>query len=141
MRLVAAFRGAAECRRESGAVQWRLRGIDRAGDHALEVLLCGAPELRLPARLPSAELYAAGEAAAPEWELRSDGRVLPLAVRSVQVHRGVGDAFARALPPAPVPWRVRAGWVLLLNALRLPGMARLLRRWRGGATDGAGGAQ
>ena len=141
MRLVAAFRGAAECRQESGAVQWRLSGLDRDSGNTLEILLGGAAGLQLPAQMPAVELHASGEPAAPAWELRSEGRVLPLAVRSVQVHRGVGAEFGRALPPVPVPWRQRAGWVLLLNALRVPGMAALLRRLRGGAADGAGGVE
>ena len=143
MRLVAAFRDAAQCQRAGGAAQWRLSGLDHDGEGRLEVLLCGTADLQLPAQLPAARLYVSGEPGAPAWELRSGERVLPLPARAVQVHRGVGAAFARALPPIIAPWRVRAGWVLLLNALRVPGVARLLRRLRGtsvvtGGADGAG---
>lgn len=142
MRLVAAFRGEARCQHEGGVVQWRLIGRDRDGEGTLEVLLCGTGRLRLPAQLPGAELYVRDEPAAPAWELRSGERVLPLAVRTVQVHRGVAAAFARALPPIIAPWSARAGWVLLLNALRVPGMARLLQRLRGSSGgNGSGGMQ
>ena len=142
MRLVAAFRGEAQCHREGGAVQWRLRGLDRDGEGWLEVLLCGTTGLQLPAQLPAAELYVRDEPSTPAWELRSGEGVLPLTARAVQVHRGAAAAFARALPPAIAPWSVRAGWVLLLNALRVPGVARLLRRLRGaGGTDGAGSVE
>jgi hypothetical protein len=58
------------------------------------------------------------------------------------VHRGVPTAFARALPPVVAPWGARAGWVLLLNVLRVPGMARLLQQLRGaGGADGAGSVE
>jgi hypothetical protein len=120
-------------------VQWRLSGPDRDGEGTLEVLLCGASGLQLPEQLPAVELYVRDEPAAPAWELRSGERVLPLAVRTVQVHRGAAAAFARALPPVIAPWSVRAGWALLLNALRLPGTARLLQRLRGGGGRGRGG--
>jgi hypothetical protein len=123
-------------------VQWQLSGPDRNGEGTLEVLLCGASGLQLPEQLPAAELYVRDEPTAPAWELRSGERVLPLAVRSVQVHRGAAAAFARALPPIIAPWSVRAGWVLLLDALRVPGMARLLQRLRGsGGGNGSGGTQ
>jgi hypothetical protein len=142
VRLVAAFRGEAQCHREDGAVQWRLSGLDRDGEGTLEVLLCGTGRLRLPAQLPGAELYVRDELSTPAWELRSGEGVRPLAARAVQVQRGAAAAFARALPPAIVPWRVRAGWALLLNALRVPGVARFLQRLRGPSdTDGAGSVE
>jgi hypothetical protein len=123
-------------------VQWRLSGLDRDSEGRLEVLLCGDSSLQLPAKLPAVELYVRDEPTAPAWELRSGERVLPVAARAVQVHRGAAAAFARALPPIIAPWRVRAGWALLLNALRVPGMARLLRRLRGtGSANGAGGME
>jgi len=142
VRLVAAFRSAAQCDREGGAVQWRLSGLDRDSDGTLEVLLCETGSLQLPSQLPNAELYVRDEPTAPTWELRSGESVLPIAARAVQVHRSAPGAFARALPPLIAPWSVRAGWVLLLNSLRVPGMARLLQRLRGaGTTDGTGGLE
>ena len=130
-RLVAAFRDSAHCVRESGAVQWRLVGLDRDSGTALEVLLSGAAALQLPARLAAAELYLQGDPANAAWELRSGGQVVPLAVRAVQVHRGAAAALANALPQVAAPWRARVGWVLLLNLLRVPGVPRLLRTLRG----------
>ena len=130
-RLVAAFRGSAQCRRETGAVQWRLSGLDRDSGDMLEVLLSGAAALQLPGQLAGAELHVRDELTAAAWELRSGGRSLPLTLRVVQVHRGAAALFERALPRTVAPWSVRAGWVLLLNALRVPGMGRLLQRVRG----------
>jgi len=59
--------------------------------------------------------------------------VQPIVARAVQVHRGAAAAFGRALPRIAAPWTVRAGWMLLLEALRVPGMLRLLQRLRGGS--------
>jgi hypothetical protein len=134
-RLVAAFRGSVRCRPKAGAVQWCLEGVDRDDGGALEVLLSGAAALRLPARLVAAELYVRDEAVSPVWELRSAGQVLPLPVRALQIHRRADAAFAAALPRFAVPRTTRAGWFVLLNLLRVPGLARLLQvvRDRSGA--------
>lgn len=126
-RLVAAFRGNAQCRREGGAVQWCVTGLDRESGLPLEVLLSGAAALQLPPQLVAAELYVRDEATNASWELRGNGTVYPLAVRAAQVHRGAEAPFAGSLPQISTPWNARAGWWLLLNLLRLPGMARLLR--------------
>lgn len=130
-RLAAAFRGAVHCRREAGAVQWCLAGFDRDSGAAQEVLLSGTAALQLPPQFLDAEIYANAGAAGSGWELRSAGRTLPLAVRAVQVHRRADAAFAVALPRVVAPWQVRVGWVLLLQLLRVPGMARLVQRLRG----------
>ena len=129
---MAAFRGEVQVRREAGAVQWRLRGVDRDGGGALELLFAGAARIEWPARLADAELYAHGEPGAVQWELSSAAGVQPIVARAVQVHRGAAAAFERALPRIVAPFSVRAGWMLLLEALRVPGMLRLLQRARGG---------
>ena len=129
-RLVAAFRGSAQCRRETGAVQWRLRGLDRDSGDRLEVLLSGAAALQLPGELAGAELHVRDALTGAGLELRGGGQSLPLAVRAVQVHRGAAVLFEHALPRITASWKVRAGWVLLLNALRVPGVARLLQKLR-----------
>jgi hypothetical protein len=129
-RLVAAFRGNAQCRRESGAVQWCIKGFDRDSGAELEVLLSGAAGLQLPSELVAAELHVHDESTSESWELFANGTAYPLAVRAVQVHRGADAAFAGALPRISAPWTTRAGWWLLLCLLRLPGMAHLLRRLR-----------
>ena len=129
-RLVAAFRGPAQCRREAGAVRWCIKGLDRDSGGPLEVLLSGAAGVQLPAELVTAEVHVRDEFANASWELRGNGTAFLLAVRAVQVHRGAAAAFASALPKFSAPWTTRAGWWLLLHLLRLPGMARLLRKLR-----------
>jgi hypothetical protein len=127
-RQIAAFRGAARCLREDGAVQWCIKGTDRDSGVPLEVLLSGAAGVQLPAQLADAELHVRDELAHTTWELHAGGTVIPLAIRAAQVHRGAAAAFASALPRTSSPWSTRAGWWLLLNLLRVPGMTRLLRR-------------
>lgn len=134
-RQLAAFWGTVQCRRENGAVRWCLAGVERAGRGApagcgqgvgLEVLVSGAERLDLPAQLEDVEVFEREEAGHCTWELRSKGRVLPCVARAVQVHRGADAAFAQALPAVRSAWSVRIGWILLLNLLRIPGMAHLL---------------
>ncbi|HVN99941.1 MAG TPA: hypothetical protein VMT49_07860 [Steroidobacteraceae bacterium] len=132
-RLVAAFRGEVQCRCEAGAVRWRLRGRDREGGEELEVLLGGGADLQLPERVTDAELHVRAEPDGQAWELHVAGGARALMARTVQVHRGAAAAFGRALPRVVAPWTMRAGWALLLAALRVPGMARLLQRVRGGS--------
>ena len=126
--LVAAFRGTVQCRHERGAVRWCLTGADREDGSALEVLLSGGAGGELPPELSGAELYRLETPADGQWVLRSHGTRYPLALRAVQVHRSAAGAFKAALPAIRTPWTTRAGWWLLLNLLRLPGVARLLRR-------------
>ncbi len=141
-RLVAAFRGEVQCGRETGAVQWRLSGVDRDGGDKLEVLLCGVAGAELPSRLSAAELSVRGEPGDQIWELRGGEVALAFTARAVQVHRGAAATFARALPRVTAPWSVRASWVLLLDGLRVPGVVRLLQKLRGaGSADGAGGVE
>ena len=134
-RLVAAFRGHAQCRRESGAIQWCIKGLDRDSGTALEVLLSRAVGLQLPAELVAAELHVGDESTNACWELRANGTTYPLSVRAVQVHRGAAAQFAGALPTISAPWTTRAAWWLLLQLLRLPGMVYVLRRLRAPIRD------
>lgn len=126
-RLLAEICGPTLCRRELGAVQWCLTGTEVATGVALEVLLSGAAATQLPPQFTAVAIYQVDGPAGARWELRSSGQTLPLEVRAVQVHRLVGAAFASALPQKQAPAISRAGWTLLLNLLRVPGMARLLK--------------
>jgi hypothetical protein len=59
--------------------------------------------------------------------LQSGAQCFELSGRALHVQRPAGEAFYKAVPGAPLTLRARAGWALLLNVLRLPGMARLLQ--------------
>lgn len=129
-RRMAAFRGALQGPVALGPGRWLIEGTERERGEALRAYLCAdAPpgDAKLPA---DAELWQVAEG---RYELRSGADAVPLAATSLQLHREPAQGFRDALPPAAVPWRMRATWWLLLSLLRLPGAARLLPR--GGRDD------
>jgi hypothetical protein len=130
-RQIAVFQGPVQCLGEAGAVQWCIRGVDRDSGMPMEVLLSGAAALQLPVQLRDAELHVRDELENTSWELRGNGAVIPLPIRAAQVHRYPATDFAAALPRIATQGRTRAGWWLLLNLLRVPGMTSLLRALRG----------
>jgi len=127
------LRGAAQCRRWGAG--WCIEGSDAATAEPVQIRVCGA-ELTLPATLVDVELAAeaaGADGARGRWQLRHGQQRTPLVLnaRAVQIHREVAHAFYQALPPVPVTWGTRARWWLLLNLLRVPGLAPWLQRLRG----------
>ena len=51
---------------------------------------------------------------------------------AVQVHRAAPPALVALLAPPRPPLKLRLAWFVLLNALRIPGLAGWLARRRGG---------
>lgn len=49
---------------------------------------------------------------------------------TLPVQHDVSREFFAAVPPTPARLGPRIGWMLLLNLLRVPGMAGLLQRLR-----------
>ncbi len=133
-----AFDGPVQCQAAHGAVNLVLRGATRAsrGPRAglTQVLFSGASAVALPASLSDAtviELGAASRQAPRQFRIESPGFSLALQARQVQLHRDAAAMFYGAVPPVRVPLRLRLGWALLLTALRVPGVAALLRKVRG----------
>jgi|SRR5271170_2726329 len=126
-RLLAAFNGPVACRFEPRPPRLMLFGYERGPQTPLQVLINGAVQPQSALQLADAELYESTDATTRSWSLRSGAQRIVLAAASVQVHRDATVALARALPPQPLAWTTRAGWWLLLSALRLPGMVRLLQ--------------
>jgi hypothetical protein len=91
-----------------GPLQWRLAGLSREDDAPLELWVTTQTVLDGPSQLVDAPL------------------------RAVQVHREAPVALRALLAPRRAPLWLRAQWWLLLNALRVPGVARWLARRRGG---------
>ncbi len=121
------FAGPVSCARGPGALGLTLSGRDAAGQPLTVAFAAPAPA-GLPAQLrdPCVAQLASGtfriSGADGEWLLAA-----PLA----HVHRDVGAAFYRAIPPRPVPLAKRVFWrVVLLLAGSRGGMA-LLRTLRG----------
>lgn len=123
-----AFEGPVQCEAAQGAANLVLR----AG--LTQLLFSGASGAALPARLDNVRVIEiAGDAqdGLRRFRIESPGLTLALQARHVQLHRDAAAEFYRAVPPVQVPLRLRLGWALLLTALRVPGVAALLRKLRG----------
>jgi hypothetical protein len=112
-------------------LQGQVRVDDRISD--MNVFFSGATAL-LPQSLHDVRIT---ELAAPSmpgrYRIESREVNVELQARSMQTHRAAAAPLFAAVPPARVPWRLRAGWVLLLAVLRLPGVGSLILRRRGAA--------
>jgi hypothetical protein len=126
-RLLAAFSGPVACRFEPKPPRLVLSGFERGPRTPLEVLINGIAQPLAALQLADAEVYESADATTDSWHLRSGAQRFGLAAASVQVHRDATLALASALPPQPLAFTTRAGWRLLLLALRLPGVVRLLQ--------------
>jgi hypothetical protein len=130
-RLVAAFAGAVQVRREAGAIAWSLNGLERGvAGQALEVLICGAGLPELPATLVDVEIRELTGPAGHTLQIVTSLKRTALPARAVQVHRPAAMAFFGAVPALRATLATRAAWALLLNLLRIPGVPRLLRALR-----------
>jgi hypothetical protein len=118
----------ARCERTAGKTLWRIAGVERDGG-PVEILFSQAA-LQLPARLDAVKLQEQRTAAAPTWTLHSAGPAPAVTLQRVHIHRDVSGAFMGALTLPTASARARGGWYLLLNLLRVPGMARLLQMTR-----------
>jgi hypothetical protein len=117
-----AFAGPVSLR--SGGRQLHIAGIERGAAQALRVTIGGCESLELPMQLDDLLISSATPG---HWQLLSGAQSFEVSGRALHVQRPAGAAFYQAVPGAPLTLRARAGWALLLNLLRLPGMARLLQ--------------
>jgi hypothetical protein len=126
------FQGPVRCQASSGAVNLMLRGLWRG--EPTEVLFSGADLNAVEAVLSGVRVTELDPVPAGRcFRIDSARTALEFRARSVQVHREVGVKLFAAVPPPRVALGVRAGWWVLLSALRLPGLGRLLL--------GSGGSQ
>jgi hypothetical protein len=140
-----AFAGAAQL--QTGQRLLRIAGVEQGTPRALQVTIGGYEASALPGELtdltitpaaaganPATADPATADAATPDaarglrqWLLRAGERQFEISGRSIHVHRPAAEAFYAAVPGAPLTWQARAGWAVLLNLLRVPGMTRLLQ--------------
>jgi hypothetical protein len=132
-----AFDGAVRCGRGKAAINLWLQGSVRIGARVsdADVLFSGATPNELPALLHDVRVteLAGGGASPRRYRIESREVQIDLQARGVQLHRCAAAQLFGAVPPAPVSWRVRAAWVLLLSLLRLPGVGALFLGRRGAA--------
>lgn len=107
----------------------------RGGDMRAEVLFCGAPP---PGRTGKLHAMIAGVARARgevlafvDSDVRTDPRVLPDLVATLQADQAVGSAFAPIVVSEPPQTLGDAVYALLLNALYTPDATRVARRQGG----------
>jgi len=108
--LPAAFRGAVTCSRTAGALTLSGAAADSADDRLMLTLISSSiPDI--PDSLTAVILTAVGE---HRYRIASASRDLVVEATSLHVHRDIGRAFYRAVPPRPVPLRKRFFWLVVL---------------------------
>ncbi len=118
------LRSGARCERTAGNTLWRITGLEADGG-PVEILF-SQTAMQLPARLDAVTLQEQRTTDAPAWTLHGAGQLPAVELKRVHIHRDVSGAFMTAVTLPGASARARGGWYLLLNLLRLPGMARLL---------------
>jgi len=120
---LAAFRGAVACRRSREALILSGSAADCADDRLILTFISPASD-ELPDSLTSATVRAGDER---HYRITSAAREWVVEATSLHVHRDVGDAFYRAVPPRRVPLKKRLFWqVVLALAATRPGKRLLL---------------
>ena len=122
------FAGPVNCVRGSGALRLTLTGT--AADPPAQPLTV-AFAAAAPAGLPALLADAVVEQTAGGFRIASAAGAWTLAAPAAHVHRDVGAAFYRALPPRPVPFGKRVFWRLVLFLAGSRGGLALLRALRG----------
>ena len=101
--LLAAFRDAVACRRTADALILSGAAADCVDDRL--ILTFFAPTAaEIPDSLTAATVHAVG---AQRYRISSSATALVVEASSVHVHRDIGKAFYRAVPPRPAPLKKR----------------------------------
>jgi hypothetical protein len=124
---VAAFRGSVTCRRTSSALILAGPAAD-SPDERLILTLVTATAPDLPESLASADVIAVDER---HVRIASGPRDWIIETASVHLHRDIGQAFYRALPPRAAPLKKRLFWRVVLALAHTAAGKRLLLSLRG----------
>ena len=115
--LVAAFTGAVAVRQQAdAALPFALEGAARDANEILLLAFTRAPEVPPGGRLTDLSVERDDSGA---YDLRAAEGVFRIEGARHFLHRDVGAAFYRVLPPFQVPWPKRALWRTILIAARL----------------------
>jgi len=108
-RTLAAFRGPVRCGRTPGALILTGAAAD-SQDERLILTFVGPGLPAVPDSLPDPAVLALGE---HHYRISTPARSWEIEPRSVHLHRDIGRAFYRAIPPRRVPLRKRLFWRLV----------------------------
>lgn len=126
-RSLAAFRGPVACRRTFNALVLSGAAADSAAD-VLILTFADPAGPALPGSLTGAAILALGER---HYRITSGSRDWSIEAASLHVHRDIGSAFYRAIPPRPVPLTKRLFWRVVLALAGTGAGKRLLLSLRG----------
>jgi len=124
---LAAFRGPVNCGHARDALTLTGAAAD-AEDERLIVTFIAATCAAVPESLAAAEVRALDE---HHYRIITSARSWDIEAASVHVHRDIGTAFYRAIPPRPVPLRKRLLWRFILTLAGTRAGKRLLLSLRG----------
>ena len=107
---LAAFRGPVACRRMGNVLTLSGSDADSADDRLILTFI--SPSVAdLPDCLSAASIRAVDER---RYRITSASRDLIVEATSLHVHRDIGNAFYRAIPPRAVPLKKRLFWRVVL---------------------------
>ena len=109
--LLAAFRGEVACSRTANALILRGAAAD-SDDGRLILTLISSSIPDIPDSLTAVILTAIDER---HYRIAAESGDLVVEAVSLHIHRDIGKAFYRALPPRPVPLAKRIFWSLVLS--------------------------
>lgn len=107
---LAALRGAVVCRRAANALTLSGAAADCADDRLI-LTFVGPSIADFPQSLTGASIRALD---GRRYRITSEARDLTIEARALHVHRDIGNAFHRAVPPRPVPLKKRLFWRVVL---------------------------
>ena len=126
---LAAFRGPVTCRRTANTLTLSGSAADSADD-CLILTFISASIPEVPDSLASAAVRALDER---HYRITSAARDWIVEATSLHVHRDIGNAFYRAVPPRPAPLKKRLFWRVVLALAATGAGKRLLLSLRRGA--------
>lgn len=107
---LAALRGTVVCRCAANALTLSGAAADSPDDRLI-LTFVGASIVDFPQSLTGASIRAVD---GRRYRITSEARDLTIEARALHVHRDIGNAFYRAVPPRPVPLKKRFFWRVVL---------------------------
>ena len=107
---LAAFRGPVACRRTANALILSGAAADSADDRLI-LTFSGRSIPDVPRSLSGAAIRAVDQ---HHYRIASESQELIVEAAAVHLHRDIGDAFYRAVPPRAAPLKKRLFWRVVL---------------------------